>query len=310
MEAITFPSGEVTIAGNLYLPADFDEKGTYAAIAVVHPGGGVKEQAAGTYAAKLAEQGFVTVAFDASYQGESGGEPHFLEDPATRVEDARAAVDYLQSLPYVDAERIGALGICAGGGYAVTATFSDHRIKAVATVSAFNIGKGFRRNWYGLDPDSAALPTLAGAAQQRTAEATGAAEPFFAEYVPSQTDENTPNDLVEAAEYYLTARAQHPNAQNKWFFSKSVSKIFAYDAFHLVDELLTQPLLVVAGSEAGTLWHSTELFSTARSKKKLVIVEGATHVDFYDRPQHVERAIKEAAPFFAENLAASTPADA
>jgi len=226
MEAISFPNGPISLAGNLYLPPDFDAQASYAAIITVHPGGGVKEQTAGRYASKMAEQGFVALAFDASYQGDSGGEPHFLEDPAARVEDVRAAVDYLQTLDYVDAERVGVLGICAGGGYGVNATMADHRIKAVATVSALDIGASWRRGWYGTDPDSAAVTTLDAAAKQRTAEA-GGAEPVLNPYVPADPDANTPRDLIEASEYYLTPRAQHPNAKNQWLFTKSISKILA-----------------------------------------------------------------------------------
>ncbi|MFE5506669.1 alpha/beta hydrolase [Amycolatopsis japonica] len=301
MEAITFPNGPITMAGNLYLPSDFDPKGSYAAIVTVHPGGGVKEQTAGLYASKLAEQGFVALAYDASYQGESGGEPHFLEDPAARVEDVRAAVDHLQSLEYVDAERIGVFGVCAGGGYAVNATMTDHRIKAIGTVSAVNIGSAYRKGWFGADADSAAVPTLDAAAQQRTAESQGA-EAAYIPYVPAETDENTPRDMVEAHDYYLTPRAQHPNAQNKKLFTKSITRIFAFDAFHLVEDLLTQPLLAIAGSEAGSLWHTTELHARARSPKKLVVVEGGAHMDFYDVPQYVKRAVDEAVPFFEEHL--------
>ncbi|SFW79931.1 alpha/beta hydrolase [Amycolatopsis australiensis] len=301
MEAITFPNGPITMAGNLYLPEGFDPKGSYAAIVTVHPGGGVKEQTAGLYASKLAERGFVALAYDASYQGDSGGEPHFLEDPAARVEDVRAAVDHLQTLDYVDSGRIGVLGICAGSGYAVSATMTDHRIKALTTVSAVNIGSAYRKGWFGTDADSAAVPTLEAAAQQRTAEA-GGADAAYIPYVPAETDENTPRDMVEAHDYYLTPRAQHPNAQNKKLFTKSISRIFAFDAFHLVEDLLTQPVLMVAGSEAGSLWHTTELHAKVRSPKKLVVVDGGTHMDFYDVPQYVKRAVEEAVPFFTENL--------
>ncbi|MEV0057223.1 alpha/beta hydrolase [Saccharopolyspora shandongensis] len=305
MEAITFPNGPISMAGNLYFPADFDPKGSYAAIVAIHPGGGVKEQAAGLYASKLAEQGFVALAFDASYQGDSGGEPRHLEDPAARVDDVRAAVDHLQSLDYVDAERIGAAGICAGGGYAINAAMTDHRIKAITMVSGLNIGTSFRRNWFGTDPDSAAVPTLQALAQQRTAEAQGA-EPAYLPYVPAEPDENTPPDLVEARDYYLTPRAQHPNAKNKFLFTKSVSRIFTFDAFHMVEDLLTQPVLIVAGSEAGSLWMSTELHSRVRGPKKLVVVDGGTHMDFYDVPKYVDRAVEEATPFFEENLASQS----
>ncbi|MBN9736037.1 MULTISPECIES: alpha/beta hydrolase [unclassified Pseudonocardia] len=312
MERTTFPNGDIMMAGALYLPDGLDTSTTHPAVVVVHPGGGVKEQAAGLYAGKLAEQGFVALAFDASFQGESGGEPHFLEDPSARVEDVRAAVDHLQSLDHVDAERVGALGICAGGAYAVTATMTDHRIKAVTTVSALNIGDGYRQGWFGADPVTAAVPTLEAAAQQRTAEAQGG-ELAYIPYVPEQDqiDDSTPRDMVEASEYYRTPRAQHPNAQNKKVFTRSIAKIFAFDAFHLVEDLLTQPVLSVAGSEAGSLWHTTKLHGKVRSPKKLVVVEGGTHMDFYDVPQYVDRAVAEAVPFFTEHLTARrSPVDA
>ncbi|MGW4506825.1 alpha/beta hydrolase [Streptomyces sp. NPDC004436] len=308
MDAITFPNGQITMAGNLYLPDGLDRTTRHAAIVVVHPGGGVKEQAAGLYAGKLAEQGFVALAFDASYQGDSGGEPHHLEDPYARVDDVRAAVDYMQTLDFVDPERIGTLGICAGAGYSVNAAMTDYRIKALTTVSAVNIGTNFRRGWYGTDSDAAAVPTLQAVAQQRTAEASQGAEPTYLPYVPAEPDENTPRDLVEAGDYYLTPRAQHPNAKNKFLFTKSVSRIFTFDAFHMVEDLLTQPLLVIAGSEAGSLWMSTELHGRARTTKELRLVEGGTHMDFYDIPKYVDQAISAATPFFDEHLAAK-PAD-
>lgn len=305
MESITFPNGAITMAGNLFTPEGFDPAGTYPAIVVVHPGGGVKEQTAGLYAQKLAVQGYVTLAFDASFQGESGGEPRHLEDPAARVEDIRAAVDYLQSRPFVDSNRIGAFGICAGGGYTVNAALTDYRIKALGTVSAVNTGTAFRRGWFGLDSDTAAVPTLQQVAEQRTLEAQGA-EIMHIPYVPVEPDESTPRDLAEASEYYLTPRASHPNAGNKFQFTRSISRIFTFDAFHLLEELLQQPLLVVAGSEADSLWMSTELFGRARvTGKEFLLVEGAGHMDLYDVPQYVDQAVAKATEFFGKHLAGS-----
>lgn len=139
MTSISISKGSLSLAGLLYKPTTIASSKTRAVI-IVHPGGGVKEQAAALYATKLAEQGFTAVCYDASFQGESGGEPHFLEDPAERVSDVWFVVDYLQQQDFVDPDKIVVVGICAGGGYAVAAAKADHRLKAVATVSMVNIG--------------------------------------------------------------------------------------------------------------------------------------------------------------------------
>lgn len=145
MDRVTFLNKGNTVVGNLFKPADFDEGRTYPAIVVTHPFGAVKEQVSTLYAEKLTEQGYITLAFDASYQGESGGEPHFSEIPAARVEDIRCAVDFLGSHPLVDESRIGALGICAGGGYTVNAAQTELRIKAVATRSYWRRSSAWSR---------------------------------------------------------------------------------------------------------------------------------------------------------------------
>ncbi|MGF6211226.1 alpha/beta hydrolase [Comamonas sp. 4034] len=138
----------VMMAAVIHFPTGFDEALKYPAVVVSHPGGGVKEQTAGLYARKLAESGsFITIAYDASYQGESTGLPRQLENPSIRTEDVSAVIDYLTTLPYVDAERIGAMGICAGAGYSANAAINDRRIKALGTVSAVNIGQMFRNGW-------------------------------------------------------------------------------------------------------------------------------------------------------------------
>jgi len=153
MKSITFPNGPIKIAGNLHLPKDFANDGGYVAIVVVHPAGGVKEQTAGLYASKLADEGMIALAYDASYQGEGGGEPRQEEDPYARVEDVRAAVDYLTTLEFVDQQRICVLGICFGGAYAINAAMTDPRIKAVGTVSAINLGAMYRAGYEGTVAD-------------------------------------------------------------------------------------------------------------------------------------------------------------
>lgn len=299
MKGVEFKNNAITMSGNVYLPQGFSEKSRYAAIIVVHPGGGVKEQTAGLYAQKLAEQGFVTLAFDASHQGASGGEPRFLDDPMKRVGDIYSAVDYLTSLPYVDANRIGALGICAGSGATVKAASTERRIKAIGTVSAVDVGAATRKGWDGKGSESNQLAALEAVAKQRTAEAAGAA-PVYVPYVPQVGDTSAPHDLQEAAEYYLTPRGQHPNAPNKMLLT-SVSNMVSFTGFDRVETLLTQPILIVAGSKAGSLWHSQELHAKAAGEKELVIIDGATHMDLYDG-QGAALATAKLSPFFKRNL--------
>ncbi|ACI56197.1 Hydrolase of the alpha/beta superfamily-like protein [Rhizobium leguminosarum bv. trifolii WSM2304] len=162
----------ITMSAVINFPEGFDEGRKCPVIVVSHPGGGVKEQTAGTYARKLTEGGFVTIAYDASYQGESGGEPRQLENPHVRTEDISAVIDYLTTLPYVDRDRIGAMGICAGAGYTANAAIQDRRIKAVGTVSAVNIGSMFRNGWENTVKDADAEPVLAMGSAARTKDAS------------------------------------------------------------------------------------------------------------------------------------------
>lgn len=295
---VSFKNNGIDMAGDLYLPKAFSEGGKYPAIVSVHPGGGVKEQTAGLYAQKLAEQGFVALAFDASHQGASGGLPRLLDDPMRRVADIYSAVDYLNTLTYVDANRIGALGICAGSGAAIKAASLEHRIKSVATVSAVDVGASVRRGWDGKATREEQLAMLDSVAKQRTAEAAGAA-PMYVNYVPKVGDKTAPRDLQEAADYYLTPRGQHPNSTNKMLIT-SLSAMVAFTGFDRVD-LLTQPLLIIAGSKAGSLWHSQELHAKATGPKSLYVVEGATHMDLYDG-RGADTAMAKLAPFFKQTL--------
>ncbi len=300
MQSVTFSNRTWEVAATLHLPRDFDRTRQYAAIVCVHPGSSCKGQTAGIYAEKLAEEGFVALAFDASFQGESGGEPRYIEDPATRVEDVRCAVDYLTTLPYVDEERIGVLGVCAGGGYAVNAAMTEHRIKAVGTVVAANIGRLYRS--YG------AIPMLESIGKQRTAEARGA-EPLITTWIPNSPEERQQAgiedvDIVEAVDYYRTRRGQNACAPNKLRFT-SLAGVLAFDAFHLVEELLTQPIQIVTGSVPGgfgSMQEGRELFERVTGEKDLFVVEGATHYDLYDRPEPVAKAVARLAPFYRAHL--------
>src|SRR5215471_13248496 len=158
------------IGADIHFPPNFDEKKKYPAIISAHPIGSCKEQTSGdVYGAALAKEGFVVIAFDRSFQGASGGEPRFIEDPTLTVEDFRHVVDYLVTLPYVDEDRIGVLGICGGGGYAVNAAMTERRIKAVGTVTGANYGRLMREGFSRYNPVAA----LEAMAKQRTAEARG-----------------------------------------------------------------------------------------------------------------------------------------
>lgn len=296
---VRFKNGAIDMAGHLYLPKGFDARAKHPALVSIHPGGGVKEQTAGVYARRLAEQGFVALAFDASHQGASGGMPRFLDDPMKRVGDIFSAVDYLTSLRYVDASRIGALGVCAGSGAAVKASALDRRIKAVATVSAVDVGAATRKGWDGKAPASDLIGMLESVAKQRTAEAAGAA-PVYVNYVPKVGDKTAPRDLQEAADYYLTSRGQHPNAPNKMLLT-SLGSLAAFTGFEGIDNVLTQPVMIIAGSQAGSLWHSQELHAKAAGPKELFVVDGATHMDLYDG-EGMGVAFNKLSPFFKRTL--------
>ena len=137
----------ITVAADMYVPKDFDKSEKYPAIVIGTPYGGVKEQGAGIYAMVLAERGFITLAFDESYNGESSGEPRHISSPDIFVEDFSAAVDFIGTRSFVDRNRIGAIGLCGGGGFAVTAAQVDKRIKAVATASMYDISRADHYGW-------------------------------------------------------------------------------------------------------------------------------------------------------------------
>jgi fermentation-respiration switch protein FrsA (DUF1100 family) len=184
---VQFDSNGLKLAVHLYIP-DSETKVPRPAVVVSHPTSGVKEQTAGLYARRLAEHGFLTLTYDAAYQGESEGEPRGLENPAQRVEDIKAAVSFLSAHSAVAPDRIGALGICAAGAYSIPAAATDHCIRAVATVSCTDVARHFRHGADGTQSPSVIQGMLDAAAAARTAEARGEGEQAFTIFPASEED--------------------------------------------------------------------------------------------------------------------------
>jgi uncharacterized protein len=302
---VSFDSAGTMIAGHLYTPDD-SRTGPRPAIVVGHPGSGVKEQAAGLYARLLSGQGFLALAFDAAYQGESGGTARGLEDPAHRIEDIKAAVSFLTAHGAVDPDRIGALGICASGGYVLSATASDHRIRAVATVSAVDIARQFRYGADGTQDPAVFQQLLDAAAAARTAEARGEGPqtlrifPDTAEQAWSQGGQHG----VEGFEYYISGPTSHPRSA-KFLTWSSVDRMALFDAFGSVSLIGQRPLLMIVGREAVTSWMSVQAFQHAVGTKEFHWIDGASHVDLYYKEPHVGSAVTRLTGFFTDNLVAN-----
>lgn len=301
---VTFESHGLRVVGHLYVPDDYKAGERRPAIVTSHPFGGVKEQTAGLYARKLSEKGFVALAFDASYQGESEGEPRHLEDPFARAEDIRSAVSYLSTLDEVDPERIGALGICASGGYVPYTAQTEQRIKAVATVSAADMGALFREGLGGGGSMENLHAMLDAAGKDRTEQAKG--KPPRLEHIvpntPKEVTPDTPTLYREGTDYYRTPRAQHPNSQN-WYVFSAVDKIAAYSSYDRVDLISPHPLLMIAGTRADTRYFSEQAIAKAKEPKELFLIKGASHIDLYDKEEFVGPAIEKLDGFFKKWLA-------
>jgi fermentation-respiration switch protein FrsA (DUF1100 family) len=289
---VTFPSNNLTLAGILFLP-DTPSPTPLPAVVVGHPSGGVKEQTASIYAQRLAREGFAALVFDAAYQGESEGEPRGLEDPFQRAEDVKAAVSYLTTRDDIDPDRIGALGICASGGYVPFAAQTDLRIRAVATVSSGDLGTVMRNGLGGNQaPETTrALLELAGAA--RTAEARGEGV-RRQEWITDAVD-------AETYEYYRTPRGYHPRAVQPWPV-RNLDQLIQYDSYALIRLISPRPLLMIIGSEANTAYISREAIDRAAEPKELFVIDGATHVSLYDIDEHVTQAVAKLGTFFTTHL--------
>ncbi len=296
---VAYKLNGIDIAANVYTPAGYDPSKKYPAVVVAHPNGGVKEQAAGLYAQRLAEAGYITVAADAAYQGASGGQPRHTDKPAFRTDDIRGMADFITQYKGVDANRLGVLGICGGGGYTLKAAQSDKRFKAVATLSMFNSGE-VRRNGFQDSQLNTIHERLKQASDARAQEAEGGKIIYAG--VASITDEEiakTPTDLYrEGYEYYYRTHA-HPNSTFLYTMS-SLLDLMTWDAATDMD-LINQPLLMIAGSKADTKYMTDEAFSKATNAKtkELFLLDGATHIQSYWKPAYVNKAVTKLVDFYS-----------
>ena len=288
----------IDIAANVYTPANYNPNSEYPAVVVAHPNGGVKEQVAGLYAQRLAEQGYITIVADAAYQGASGGLPRNVDKPANRIEDIRGMADYITQYAGVDAGRLGLLGICGGGGYSLKAAQTDKRFIVIATLSMFNSGL-VRRNGYMDSELSTIQKRLKQASDARAQEAAGGGIIYAAD--TQLTDEQIaklPFDLYrQGFEYYGKTHA-HPNSTFRYTMS-SLLDLMNFDAASNMD-LINQPLLMMAGSNADSLYMTQSAFegATSAKNKELFLIDGATHIETYWKPQYVNQAMGKLTQFF------------
>ena len=302
MQKVTFRNRFlIDVVGDLYLPEDYDGTKKYAAIIVGHPFGGVKEQTSGLHARKLAELGYVTLAFDASYYGESGGYPRRIESPETRVEDFSAAVDFMSNHPAVDAGRIGVIGICGGGCYSVSAAQIDHRIKALATISMYDMGRARRQGVGDVMTYEQRMQSLDAIGEQRTAEYGGAARKDI-RALPEKVDEHTPKYAIDFLDYYDNPqRGQHPNSTGYYSYT-SLAPMMNFFPFAQIETISPRPLLFIVGENAVSAYFSEDAYAKAAEPKELFVVPGATHVDLYDRPEYLEITLPKLDRFFKQYL--------
>ncbi|ABM00911.1 alpha/beta hydrolase [Shewanella amazonensis] len=288
MQKVTFKNQfRMNVTGNLYLPKDIKSGERRPAIIVGHPMGAVKEQSATLYAQKLAEQGFITLAIDLSFWGESEGSPRNAVLPDMYAEDFSAAVDFLGTSQFADRDRIGVLGICGSGGFAISAAKIDPRLKAIATVSMYDMG-GFSRHLYGKSQSMAQRKqVLADAAAQRYVEFSGG-ETKYTGGTPHEIDDNSHPIAREFYDFYRTPRGQFtPEGASAELTThptlSSNVKFMNFYPLNDIESISPRPLLFISGENAHSIEFSQEAYALAAEPKELYLVKDAGHVDLYDR---------------------------
>ena len=271
----------ITLAADLYQPKN--ASGKLAAIAISGPFGAVKEQSSGLYAQTMAERGFVTLAFDPSYTGESGGEPRNVTSPDINTEDFSAAVDYLGLLPFVDRERIGIIGICGWGGMALNAVAVDKRVKAVAVSTMYDMTRVMSRGYNDSVTREQRTKTLEQLSRQRWQDAENGASAYGP--VMNELKGGEAQFLVDYHDYYRTPRGFHPRAVNSngsWTLTTPLS-FMNMPILTYIAEISPRPILFIHGEKAHSRYFSETAYAAAAQPKELMIIPGANHTDLYDR---------------------------
>lgn len=288
MEKVSFPNQyKMKVAGNLFLPENMKEGEKRPAIIVGHPMGAVKEQSANLYATKMAERGFVTLAVDISFWGESEGEPRNSVLPDVYAETFSAATDFLGTRPYVDRNRIGALGICGSGSFAISAAKIDPRLKAIATVSMYDMGTASRNGVKNAVTLAQRKQIMAEAAEQRYVEFVGGETKYTSGSVHELTETSNPVER-EFYEFYRTPRGEYtpegasPLTTTHPTLASNV-KFMNFYPFADIETISPRALLFITGQNAHSREFSEEAYRLAAEPKELYIVPGAGHVDLYDR---------------------------
>lgn len=305
VQKVTFKNQyKMNIAGNLYLPKDMDKSKKHAAIIVGHPMGAVKEQSADLYAVKMAERGFVTMSVDLAFWGGSDGQPRNAVAPELYAETFSAAVDYLGTGPFADREKIGAIGICGSGSFAISAAKIDPRLKAIATISMYDMGAANRNGLNHSLTLAQRKQIIADAAEQRYVDFQGGATKYTSGTVHEITEKSNPIER-EFYDFYRTPRGEFTPAGSSPLLTthptlSSNTKFMNFYPFNDIETISPRPLLFITGDQAHSKEFSEDAYKRAAEPKELYYVAGAGHVDLYDRVELIPFDKLES--FFKANL--------
>ncbi|HEP0584819.1 TPA: alpha/beta hydrolase [Klebsiella aerogenes] len=304
-QKVTFKNQyQMNVVGSLFMPKTINQNAKNPAIVVGHPMGAVKEQSANLYAQKLAEQGFVTLAIDLSFWGESEGKPGHLISPEIYADDFSAAVDYLSTQSFIDPENIGVLGICGSGSFVISAAKIDPRMKAIATVSMYDMGAAFRNGLNHSQTLEQRKAFIQSAIEQRFAEFKGGEKTYIPGTV-NKLDASTPEIQREFFDFYRTERGGYtPQGEEEELTTKpmlsSIGKFMNFYPFNDIETISPRPMLFITGDQAHSKEFSEDAFKRAGQPKELYVVPGAGHVDLYDRTDVIP--FDKLTNFFRNNL--------